>query len=143
MKNLLIVVSILFFTFFGNVRCLANDDRLLLFSYVDSSDRTNRWYFPLSLRDKIPKWNPESEEMPLPPRKAMQVARKWLETHNRGTNFWVESFSVCSVHRDNPELNKIFYYKLFYTLGNEQTHTVVVVLMNGEVLKPEIQKLAW
>ena len=139
MKKYLIILLAVSFTFLGSICCRAQEERLLLFSFVDGGGKTNEWFFPLSMRTKIPKWDPESGELPLSLTKAMKTSRKWVENREHGTNFQLASVCMCPV-RPHEGFNQIFYYKFFYDMGNGQNHFVTVVLMNGSVLEPEILK---
>jgi len=126
---------------FGMINCQANEERINLFSFVDQGLRTNVWYLSTDLCDKMPKWNPETDELPLSPELAMKIARQWVQHREQTTNCWFEDLSICPVYHDSVRFGHVYYYKLFYEVASPQYHAACILMMDGRVLEPTIEPL--
>lgn len=130
---------------------------LLFASSLVAADETNgfvfthqgrrqayEWHFPEPRILKTPEWKIDSAPCPLAPDKAWQIAKRWLEKHDRSGSTLVR-IQILPFIRDgeSPELEKRFGKRFYYRIEVIPAvfdSMLVYVLMDGTVVEPQPRK---
>jgi len=83
---------------------------------------------------KLPRWNPQREDVPVSPRAAVAAARKWLAERKYG----IEDIIVVQLKNFDPSetpLKYCWYYVIQFRTDLLDS-MACVVLMDGSVLEP-------
>jgi len=102
------------------------------------------WYFSESRILKTPEWKIDSAACPLAPHKAWQIAKRWLEKHDRSGSTLVRIQILPFIREgESRELEKRFGKRFYYRIEVIPAmfdSMLVYVLMDGTVVEPKPRK---
>jgi hypothetical protein len=113
------------------------DVRIYLFSHARRSGTTNEWWLPVSRFSRLPKWNPEKDELPLPLGEALRIARHWIALKPHRSPLPLESVTLIPIQPNEEEFRHAFYYQFLFRVDPFDS-MACIVLMDGTVLEPDI-----
>ncbi len=115
----------------------ASDAQIRLFEVERRSGINYEWWATADRLRRTPKWDPSKGDPPIPLRKAVQIASKWLADIDgvtvAGT---VDTILVGSLHNEAGDFRNVFFYRIDF-VPRQFDHMSCIILMDGTVVEPK------